>query len=66
VNLRVVVRIREFMLGPIQRVRGGGQLLEEVKVTSRIPQRSVLGLLLFLAYVNDIWKNIESTINLFA
>jgi hypothetical protein len=25
-----------------------------------------LGLLLFLAYVNDIWKNIETTIKLFA
>jgi hypothetical protein len=27
---------------------------------------SVLGPLLFLAYVNDIWRNIESTIRLFA
>jgi hypothetical protein len=26
----------------------------------------VLGLLLFLAYINDIWRNIESTIRLFA
>jgi len=26
----------------------------------------VLGLLLFLAYVNDIWRNAESTISLFA
>jgi hypothetical protein len=27
---------------------------------------SVLGPLLFLTYVNDIWRNIESTIRLFA
>jgi hypothetical protein len=26
----------------------------------------VLGPVLFLAYVNDIWRNIESTIRLFA
>jgi hypothetical protein len=62
----VVVWIREFLLGRTQRYRVGGQLSEEVTVISRIPQGSVLGPLLFLAYVSDIWKNIESTIRLFA
>jgi hypothetical protein len=28
--------------------------------------RNVLGPLLFLAYVNDIWRNIDSSIRLFA
>ena len=57
---RVVVWIREFLLGRTQRVRVGGQLSEEVRVTSGVPQGSILGPLLFLAYVNDIWRNMES------
>ena len=56
---RVVVWIREFLLGRTQRVRVGGHLSEEVRVTSRVPQGSVLGPVLFLAYVNDISRNIE-------
>ena len=50
----------------MQRVLLDGQLSEEVRVTSGVPRGSVLGLLLFLAYVNDIWRNTESNIRLFA
>ena len=62
VDSRVVVWIKEFLLGRTQRVRVGGHLSEEVRITSGVPQGSVLDPLLFLAYVNDISRNNESTI----
>ena len=39
--------------------RVDGQLSEEVRVTSGVLQGSVLGPLLFLTYVKDIWRNIQ-------
>jgi len=66
VDFRVVVWVKEFLLGRSQRVKVDGQLSEKVRVTSGVPQGSVLDPLLFLAYVNDIWRNNESNIRLFA
>jgi hypothetical protein len=58
VALRVVAWVREFLLGHTQRVTLGGQL-------SGVPQGSILGYLLILAYFKDILRNIVSTIVLF-
>jgi len=46
--------------------RAEEQLSEEVRITAGVPQGSVLGHLLFLTYVNDIWRKTESNIWLFA
>jgi hypothetical protein len=65
-ELRVVLWAKKFLLGRSQMVRVDGKYSEEVRITSGVSHGSVLGPLLFLAYVNDIWRNTESNIRLFA
>jgi hypothetical protein len=57
VESRAVAWVRELFLGHTQTVKEGGQLSEEVRVTSDVLQGSLLVTLLFLAYVTDIWRN---------
>jgi len=65
VDSRVVIWVWKFLVGRTQKVRVGGQLSKEVTETSGVLQGSILGPLLFLVYVNDIWRNINSCIRLF-
>jgi len=66
VDSRVVILVQEFLVDHTQRVRVGGQLSKEAKVTSGVPHGSILGPLPFLVYVNDIYRNTDSCIRLFA
>ena len=62
VDSRVVVGVRELLVGRTQRVGVEGQPSKEAKVTSGALQGSVLGPLLFLVNISDIWRNIDSSI----
>ena len=65
-DLGLVVWVKVFLLGRSQRNRVDGQLSQEVRVNSGVPQWSVLGPVLFLAYVNNIWRSTESNVRLLA
>jgi len=58
-DARVLVWIRKFLTGHSQRVTVGRHYSEKVRVTSGVPHVNILGPLLFLVYVNNIWRNIE-------
>jgi hypothetical protein len=66
VDSRVAVWEREFLLVRSQRFRVGGQLAQEVRITSVVPQGSLLDPLLLFACINDVWRNTEPTIRLSA
>ena len=59
---KVVFWVREFLLSRTQRVRVGGKLSKAVKISSGVPQGSIFGPFLFLVYVNDIGRNIDTSV----
>ena len=65
-NSIVVTWIKAFFAYRTQRVTLEGIKSSRTAVSSGVPQGSVLGPILFLLYINDLPKNIDSPIRLFA
>ena len=58
--------INSWFTERFQRVVVDGEDSSFVKVTSGVPQGTVLGPLLFLLFINDVHKNLDGTLRLFA
>ena len=58
--------VQDFLSNRKQRVIINGSSSQEANVTSGIPQGSVLGPLLFVAYINDLPRGLQSTAKIFA
>ena len=76
---RLISKLRSYRFNPViiswvenylrdrsQYVEINGEQSQWQPVTSGIPQRSVLGPLLFLIYINDLPKHVNSTIYMYA
>ena len=63
---RTTAWIEHWLSGRSQQVVIEGVTSDTVSVTSGVPQGSVLGPILFLIFINDISKDITSTVRLFA
>ena len=65
--LHIVVNVKPFFLSYVYiEVTIEGDKSSTAKVTSGVPQGTVLGPLMFLLYINDIGNDITSKIRLFA
>ena len=58
--------IKSFLNNRTQTVVNDGKQSRTAPVTSGVPQGSVLGPILFMAYINDLPDNITSQVRLFA
>ena len=65
IDLKVQRWIRNFLLDRMQSLVNGIQS-QAAQVTSGVPQGSILGLILFLMFINDISDGDRNTLKLFA
>ena len=57
--------INSWLSGRTQQVVLDGQASDQVPVLSSVPKGSVLGLVLFLIFINDLLDNIRSSVRLY-
>ena len=57
--------LKSFLSNRFERVLLNGHYSSWISVLPKVPQGSILGLLLFLMYINDLPDNLQSTAKLF-
>ena len=66
INSKILMWIHDFLRDRKQRVVVSQHKSQELKVTSGVPQGSVLGPTLFLVYINDLPQHVNCHLSLFA
>ena len=66
IHRKLLKWIKDYLSDRKQRVVIEGKNSEYIKLTSGVPQGSILGPLLFLVYINDMPRNISTNIRLYA